>query len=579
MRQFKRFVQFGKLDDDLREVWGDATVEELDKQNEIVSFAGAVKAFEANAEYFHKASGGKSKGNVRVMHQPIAAGRIIAWEKDVERKAIPIGTKIDDEVEWGKCKKGTYIGFSIAGNVTQEHVEKMDGKDVNVIDAFDLVEVSLVDNPACASAVFTVVKLAGEKRAEPIPDETPSEPVPSKGGDDLKAKLDATLGDLGKADKEPTTVQTLIFAKDKFNSSEAAKSWASEHDFKSSKVDETEDSYRLRQRDPEEFKDQSKTVELKDGVQAVIGHLKVAVPRFGKILKTMAGAMRKQGSEFGSIYPALCALRDMQNALDSEAFGLATGEDAAQEKADIAVLMTVVDGLLEFVGSEFNQEVRSWLSSNGEGTTTPFAYLDRLATMEKAFTVLQLRKMLDDGEMKENLDAIHRMGHGLVKASSAMGSDCPDGDCTDEGGDQSGEGEGEADSGDGAPPKKDGEDSGKGKALVAKPRTVLNDGEVRTEKVLREIRQVGTQVGTVKGTLKAIDDRVAALESKPAPIGRPPAEPVDKSLPGISRAALADDPLFTLRERAEKEKDPVLKQKLVMILTEESIKLASATAR
>ena len=146
MRTFKRFVGFEKLDDDLREVWGTATVEELDKQNEIVSFAGAKKAFEANAEFFQKASKGKSKGNVRAMHQPIAAGRIVAWDADEKKKSIPIGTKIDDDKEWAKCKAGTYIGFSIGGVPTKEHKEKIDGREVNVIDEFELVEVSLVDN-------------------------------------------------------------------------------------------------------------------------------------------------------------------------------------------------------------------------------------------------------------------------------------------------------------------------------------------------------------------------------------------------------------------------------------------------
>ncbi len=74
---------------------------------------------------------------------------------------------------------------------------------------------------------------------------------------------------------DPTTVQTLIFSRDKFHTAEAAKKWATEHDFSAAKVDETEDSYRLRQREPGEFTDGSfRTIDLDSGVKAVIGKLK-----------------------------------------------------------------------------------------------------------------------------------------------------------------------------------------------------------------------------------------------------------------------------------------------------------------
>lgn len=75
--------------------------------------------------------------------------------------------------------------------------------------------------------------------------------------------------------QQSTTVQTLIFSKEKFKTSEAAQQWAKRHNFRSDKVDGTEDSWRLRQRDPELFDDKSfRTIELTDGVKAVIGKLK-----------------------------------------------------------------------------------------------------------------------------------------------------------------------------------------------------------------------------------------------------------------------------------------------------------------
>jgi len=69
------------------------------------------------------------------------------------------------------------------------------------------------------------------------------------------------------------TIQTLIFSKEKFSKAEATK-WCQDHDYKTG-VDETEDSYRIRQRDPGDFADGSfRTKTITDGVTAVFGKLK-----------------------------------------------------------------------------------------------------------------------------------------------------------------------------------------------------------------------------------------------------------------------------------------------------------------
>lgn len=77
---------------------------------------------------------------------------------------------------------------------------------------------------------------------------------------------------------KPTEIQTLILSKDRFKSLDAAKKWCKSHDFKT-EVDETKDSYRFRQREPGKYDEGSfHTIELDDGVKAVIGHLKTAKP-------------------------------------------------------------------------------------------------------------------------------------------------------------------------------------------------------------------------------------------------------------------------------------------------------------
>lgn len=78
-----------------------------------------------------------------------------------------------------------------------------------------------------------------------------------------------------KAKKDPTKVQTLIFSKSKFKSAEDAKSWAKDNGYRADKVDETDQSYRIRQRPPRDFVQSSfRTITLTDGVKAVVGHLK-----------------------------------------------------------------------------------------------------------------------------------------------------------------------------------------------------------------------------------------------------------------------------------------------------------------
>jgi len=82
---------------------------------------------------------------------------------------------------------------------------------------------------------------------------------------------------LEKEKKSSTVVQTLIFSKDVFKSAEEAKSWASKHGFNSGKVDETSDSFRLRQVDPSEFQQNTfRTIAFKGtkGIKAVVGKKK-----------------------------------------------------------------------------------------------------------------------------------------------------------------------------------------------------------------------------------------------------------------------------------------------------------------
>jgi len=69
-------------------------------------------------------------------------------------------------------------------------------------------------------------------------------------------------------------IQTIIFDK-KFFTLEEARKWIKDHNFQDNGVDETENSYRFRQLDPELFEpDSFRTITLTEGVKAVVGKLK-----------------------------------------------------------------------------------------------------------------------------------------------------------------------------------------------------------------------------------------------------------------------------------------------------------------
>lgn len=71
-------------------------------------------------------------------------------------------------------------------------------------------------------------------------------------------------------------VQTLVFDKEKYPKAEDAQGWASDHGFKSEEVDETGESFRLRQEDPGAFV-RMRTISLTEGVGAVVGFPKRSI--------------------------------------------------------------------------------------------------------------------------------------------------------------------------------------------------------------------------------------------------------------------------------------------------------------
>ena len=141
-------MPFSKVDQERRTVSGFATLDNVDKQNDIVTTDASMKAFS------------KFRGNIREMHQPSAVGKMVSFKEekyfDPETKKFYSGVYVSAYISkgaqntWEKVIDGTYTGFSIGGRMNKwddAYDEKADVQ-IRVIKDYDLVELSLVDNPA-----------------------------------------------------------------------------------------------------------------------------------------------------------------------------------------------------------------------------------------------------------------------------------------------------------------------------------------------------------------------------------------------------------------------------------------------
>jgi hypothetical protein len=154
-------MPFAKVDKDRRMVSGFATLDNVDKQNDIVTTEASLDAFS------------RFRGNIREMHQPSAVGKMVSFKQDKyfdpETKKFYSGVYVSAYVSkgaqdtWEKVLDGTYTGFSIGGKMLKwddAYDEKVDTQ-IRIIKEYDLVELSLVDSPANQFAnIISIEKLA-----------------------------------------------------------------------------------------------------------------------------------------------------------------------------------------------------------------------------------------------------------------------------------------------------------------------------------------------------------------------------------------------------------------------------------
>ncbi|WP_264598342.1 hypothetical protein [Rhodoblastus acidophilus] len=156
MQEFSVFAQLRKVDEDQRLVIGQLAAEVPDKSGEIMDYNSSKPFFRDWSSSIFKATGGKSAGNVRSMHNKIAAGKLEKIEFDDAARAINGVARIIDSEEWEKIRTGVYTGFSIGGSYVKRWQDP-ENPDLVRYTARP-IEVSIVDCPAIPTAVFEVVK-------------------------------------------------------------------------------------------------------------------------------------------------------------------------------------------------------------------------------------------------------------------------------------------------------------------------------------------------------------------------------------------------------------------------------------
>ena len=152
-------MPISKVDVEKRIVSGFATLDNIDRQGDRVTAEASRKAFE------------NFRGNVRLMHQPIPAGKVVNFRTETffdpntnkQYSGVYVDTYVSKGAQevWEMVLDGTLTGFSIGGNV-KDSESVLDGESKNsvrIIKDYDLVELSLADSPANHLAnIFSIQK-------------------------------------------------------------------------------------------------------------------------------------------------------------------------------------------------------------------------------------------------------------------------------------------------------------------------------------------------------------------------------------------------------------------------------------
>lgn len=144
------FVRVADKQSDKREVVGKAT------RGTPIDTYGTVITYDASKKAFSRAK----RIPLREMHQAKAVGKGLEWWGDDTDEDIFLHSYISRAADdtWTKVEEDILVGYSIKGQNAKYGTIQRDGKTIPAIVDYDLVEVSLVDNPSCPGCDIAIMR-------------------------------------------------------------------------------------------------------------------------------------------------------------------------------------------------------------------------------------------------------------------------------------------------------------------------------------------------------------------------------------------------------------------------------------
>jgi HK97 family phage prohead protease len=138
---------------------GYASLAVVDTENEFIS----LEALKMGLDTLMK---DESYSNIMIVHQNVQIGKILKSYKDlkthVDEKGLFVVAEIRDDLEiakqtWERILSGELNGFSIGGEIIDEHKVCDEDGCVNIIDKINLFEISVCSSPINQDSKFIVV--------------------------------------------------------------------------------------------------------------------------------------------------------------------------------------------------------------------------------------------------------------------------------------------------------------------------------------------------------------------------------------------------------------------------------------
>lgn len=188
MKNLHMLIPITKVDAEKRLVYGIATAEQVDKSGEICDYETTKPEYQKWSAEIEKASGGKSLGNLRAMHDNIAAGKVTQIFYHDAEKQIEICAKVVDDDCWNKVLEGVFTAFSQGGKYVKTWKDPVNKEHTRY--TAEPSEISLVDNPCLGSATFEVIKADGQHEMRKFKTVEPEVKTVDENGKPIRPKFE-----------------------------------------------------------------------------------------------------------------------------------------------------------------------------------------------------------------------------------------------------------------------------------------------------------------------------------------------------------------------------------------------------